>query len=140
MVVGKPPAIQPDDLPFRLSERNSIPHSGSLAAMEKSLRSEINAKWMDAGVTLEDPDTAYIGPEVTIGRDTVIGPNVHLRGRTVIGEGCRFDGTALLTDAVLGDDVHVKLGVVVTGVAVASGSRIGPFVELGPGVPATKRA
>ncbi len=35
MVVGKPPAIRPDDLPFRLSEKNSIPHSGSLAAIEK---------------------------------------------------------------------------------------------------------
>jgi DNA-binding NtrC family response regulator len=35
MVVGKPPAIRPDDLPIRLSEKNSLPHSGSLAAMEK---------------------------------------------------------------------------------------------------------
>jgi transcriptional regulator with PAS, ATPase and Fis domain len=35
MVVGHPPAIRPDDLPFRLSERNEIPHSGSLAAAEK---------------------------------------------------------------------------------------------------------
>ena len=36
MVVGKPPAIRPQDLPFQLSEKNSRPHSGSLAAMEKS--------------------------------------------------------------------------------------------------------
>ncbi len=36
MVVGKPPAIRPDDLPFRLSEKNSIPHSGSLAAVERT--------------------------------------------------------------------------------------------------------
>jgi DNA-binding NtrC family response regulator len=35
MVVGKPPAINPNDLPFRLSEKNNIPHSGSLAAIEK---------------------------------------------------------------------------------------------------------
>ncbi len=36
MVVGKPPAIRPDDLPFRLSERSDMPQSGSLAAMEKA--------------------------------------------------------------------------------------------------------
>jgi len=36
MVVGKPPAIGPQDLPFQLSEKNSRPHTGSLAAMEKS--------------------------------------------------------------------------------------------------------
>jgi DNA-binding NtrC family response regulator len=35
MVVGKPPAIVPEDLPFRLSDRNNMPHSGSLAAIEK---------------------------------------------------------------------------------------------------------
>ncbi len=36
MVVGKPPAIVPEDLPFRLSEKNNMPHSGSLAAAEKA--------------------------------------------------------------------------------------------------------
>jgi DNA-binding NtrC family response regulator len=36
MVVGKPPAIVPDDLPFRLSEKNNMPQSGSLAAVEKA--------------------------------------------------------------------------------------------------------
>jgi DNA-binding NtrC family response regulator len=36
MVVGKPPAIMPEDLPFRLSEKNNMPHTGSLAAVEKT--------------------------------------------------------------------------------------------------------
>ncbi len=36
MVVGKPPSMQPDDLPFRLTEKNNIPRSGSLASIEKS--------------------------------------------------------------------------------------------------------
>ena len=35
MVVGRPPSIVPEDLPFRLSEKNNMPHSGSLAAIEK---------------------------------------------------------------------------------------------------------
>jgi DNA-binding NtrC family response regulator len=35
MVVGKPPAIVPEDLPFRLSEKNNMPHSGSLASVER---------------------------------------------------------------------------------------------------------
>ncbi len=35
MVVGKPPSIHLEDLPFHLSEKNQIPRSGSLAAMEK---------------------------------------------------------------------------------------------------------
>jgi len=35
MVVGRPPSILPEDLPFRLSEKNNMPRSGSLAAVEK---------------------------------------------------------------------------------------------------------
>jgi len=36
MVVGEPPAIKPQDLPFQLSEKNHAPISGSLAGMEKN--------------------------------------------------------------------------------------------------------
>ena len=103
-----------------------------LAAMEKALRAKINLKWMAAGVTLEDPDTTYIGPEVTIGRDTTIGPNVHLRGRTVIGERCRLDGTAFLTDSAIGDGAHLRFGVVITESEVGPRCQIGPFANLRP--------
>jgi DNA-binding NtrC family response regulator len=41
MVVGKSPAIQPDDLPFRLSEKNYGPHTGSLASIERVHIAEI---------------------------------------------------------------------------------------------------
>jgi bifunctional UDP-N-acetylglucosamine pyrophosphorylase/glucosamine-1-phosphate N-acetyltransferase len=104
-----------------------------LAIMERTLRSEINQKWMAAGVTLEDPDTAYIGPDVTIGADTVIGPNVHLRGATSIGSGCRLDGSAYLTDAKVGDGAHLRFGVVMTEVEVGRECSIGPFAHLRPG-------
>ena len=38
---------------------------------------------MDAGVTIVDPSAAFIGPDVTIGADTIIHPGVYLEGRTV---------------------------------------------------------
>jgi len=106
---------------------------GELATMEKTLRMRINSTWMDAGVTLEDPDTTYIEPGVMIGRDTVIGPNVQLKGRTVIGEGCRLDGTALLVDAKLGSGVYVKFGVVISEAEIGDRCQIGPFAQLRPG-------
>jgi bifunctional UDP-N-acetylglucosamine pyrophosphorylase / glucosamine-1-phosphate N-acetyltransferase len=104
-----------------------------LAAMEKRLQEQINRKWMDAGVTLKDPQTTYIEENVAIGRDTVIGPNSHLRGRTVIGERCRIDGSAYLTDTELEDEVHVLFSVVMTSARVASGAIVGPFAHLRPG-------
>ncbi|MCK6556370.1 bifunctional UDP-N-acetylglucosamine diphosphorylase/glucosamine-1-phosphate N-acetyltransferase GlmU [Candidatus Binatia bacterium] len=110
-----------------------ISSRGDLAAREGELRARITSRWMDAGVTIEDPATAYIGPEVRIGRDTVIGPNVTLRGATAIGENCRLDGSAFLVDATLGNDVHVKFGVVMTEVRVEDNVAVGPFAHLRPG-------
>ena len=36
MVVGKPPAIRPEDLPYQLTERNHVLPAGSIAAVEKA--------------------------------------------------------------------------------------------------------
>jgi len=104
-----------------------------LAFMEKNLRQSINKKWMLAGVTFKDPDTTYIEDGVTIGKDTVIGPNTQLRGKTVVGERCQIDGSAFLTDAQIGDEVHLRFSVVMTGCRVANGAIIGPFAHLRPG-------
>ena len=104
-----------------------------LAAMEKNLRQSINQKWMQAGVTLKDPDTTYIEEDVTIGKDTVIGPNTQLCGKTVIGARCRIDGSAFITDAVIGDEVHLRFSVVMTDCRIARGAIIGPFAHLRPG-------
>ena len=104
-----------------------------LAAMEKNLRQSINQKWMQAGVTLKDPDTTYIEEDVTIGEDTVIGPNTQLCGKTVIGARCRIDGSAFVTNAVIGDEVHLRFSVVMTDCRVDRGAIIGPFAHLRPG-------
>lgn len=104
-----------------------------LAIMEKSLRERINRKWMEAGVTLQDPQTTYIEEGVSIGKETVIGPNTHLMGRTVIGEGCRIDGSAYITDARIGNGVHLRFSVVLSDCRVEEGAIIGPFAHLRPG-------
>jgi bifunctional UDP-N-acetylglucosamine pyrophosphorylase/glucosamine-1-phosphate N-acetyltransferase len=104
-----------------------------LAAREQTLRESIRRRWMVEGVTLEDPATTYIGPDVQIGRDTVIGPNTTLQGTTIIGTACRIDGTAHITDSRLGDAVHVKFGVVIREAELADRVIAGPFAQLRPG-------
>jgi bifunctional UDP-N-acetylglucosamine pyrophosphorylase/glucosamine-1-phosphate N-acetyltransferase len=110
-----------------------------LAQMEATLKSELVGRWMQAGVTFEDPPTAYVGPEVTIGADTVVGPNVILRGRTRIGVACRLDGTAQLVDATLGDRVHIRFGCVVDGAEIGADAIVGPFARLRPGTRLAER-
>ena len=114
-------------------EGAQVSSRADLAAREKDLRDEINARWMAAGVTLEDSATAYIGPDVVIGRDTVIGPNVIVRGTTRVGEDCRLDGSARITDCSIADRVHIKFGVVMTEATVEDDVEIGPFAQLRPG-------
>jgi bifunctional UDP-N-acetylglucosamine pyrophosphorylase/glucosamine-1-phosphate N-acetyltransferase len=117
----------------RPSEVAGINTRAELARMEATLRAEIVERWMAAGVTFEDPATAYVGPEVEIGADTVIGPNVTLRGRTRIGRGCRLDGTAWLVDATLADEVHLLFGCWVQEAEVGAGAIIRPFARLRAG-------
>ncbi len=115
------------------SEVMGINTREELARMEKTLRERINKKWMDAGVTLKDPETVYIDDGVSIGRDTVIGPNTQLCGRTVIGERCRIDGSAYLNDSEIGNDVHLLFSVVLMSSQVEQGAIVGPFAHLRPG-------
>jgi bifunctional UDP-N-acetylglucosamine pyrophosphorylase/glucosamine-1-phosphate N-acetyltransferase len=127
---GRPVWTRTVDDPAELSGVNT---RAELAGMEARARAGIVEKWMAAGVTFEDPATAYVGADVRIGRDTVIGPNTTLRGATVIGEGCRIDGSAYLDGARLGDRVRLKFGTVITDSEVGDDAEIGPFAHLRPG-------
>jgi bifunctional UDP-N-acetylglucosamine pyrophosphorylase/glucosamine-1-phosphate N-acetyltransferase len=101
--------------------------------MGREQRVEAARRWLDEEVVLEDPETTYIDEGVTIGPGTVIGPNTHLKGRTHVGRDCRIDGSAFLTDAKVGDRVHLKFSVVITDSTIGDDAEIGPFAHLRPG-------
>jgi bifunctional UDP-N-acetylglucosamine pyrophosphorylase/glucosamine-1-phosphate N-acetyltransferase len=104
-----------------------------LAAATRTVQRKINARHMDQGVTLMDPESTYIESLVTIGRDTVIYPQVYLQGKTVIGENCLIESTVKIVDSVLEDGVHIKMGCVITQSRLGAGSDMGPFAHLRPG-------
>src|ERR1700730_15710709 len=56
---------------------------------------------MNAGVTIQLPETVLIDPEVIAGEDTVIEPAVHLLGETKIGNRCVIGTGSVLSDAIL---------------------------------------
>jgi bifunctional UDP-N-acetylglucosamine pyrophosphorylase/glucosamine-1-phosphate N-acetyltransferase len=104
-----------------------------LAQATQTVKRTINARHMDQGVTLMDPESTYIEPGVTIGRDTVIYPNVYLQGDTVIGENCVIESTVKIVDSTLADGVHIKMGCVLTQSRLGPGADTGPFAQLRPG-------
>jgi bifunctional UDP-N-acetylglucosamine pyrophosphorylase/glucosamine-1-phosphate N-acetyltransferase len=103
-----------------------------LAQVAQSLRRIRNEELMDAGVTLVDPATAYIGPDVTIGPDTIIHPNVHLEGRTSIGEGCEIQCGVRIIDSTIADHVFVNSYCVIRDSRIERGADVGPFAHVRP--------
>lgn len=79
-----------------------------MVEVERAFRRRINGRWLDSGVTLVEPDATYIGPDVTIGRDTIIWPNTFLQGRTTIGETCVIGPNAIVRDCVVGDHCLIE--------------------------------
>jgi bifunctional UDP-N-acetylglucosamine pyrophosphorylase / glucosamine-1-phosphate N-acetyltransferase len=110
-----------------INDRCQLAEAGAI------MRRRINRELMLAGVTLQDPETAYIDPSVRIGEDTIVAPGVHLRGRTVVGRDCRIDPGVTVTDCIIGDGVRLKAGSVLEGAVVGSQTDIGPMAHLRPG-------
>ncbi len=103
-----------------------------LAEAEAAMRRRINEKHMLAGVTLIDPATTYIQPDVTIGRDTVILPNTHLEAGTVIGENCEIGPDTLVRGSTIGNRCKVVRSVVEYA-WLEEDVDIGPFAHLRKG-------
>ncbi|NIS80954.1 MAG: UDP-N-acetylglucosamine diphosphorylase/glucosamine-1-phosphate N-acetyltransferase [Anaerolineales bacterium] len=103
-----------------------------LAQAEEALRKRINRHWMLAGVTMLDPATTYIGPDVELGADTVILPNTHLEGETQIGPGCRLGPNTIIRDSSVGGRSRVEASVV-EGAVLEEDVEVGPFAHLRSG-------
>ena len=111
-------------------EIRGINSRGELAAVSRIVRDEKTTELMAAGVTIEDPATAYIDGGVTVGADTVIHPAVSLEGRTTIGAGCDIHSGVRIVDSQIGDRVTIFNHCVIMGARVADGANIGPFAHL----------
>ena len=104
-----------------------------LAAVDAVFRRRKRAAVMDAGVTLEMPETVLIDPEVTVGADSRIEPCVQLLGKTRIGSNCTIRTGSVLADAVLEDNVLVKPHTMVIASHLSRGTQVGPFAHLRDG-------
>ncbi|MBA2258722.1 MAG: bifunctional UDP-N-acetylglucosamine diphosphorylase/glucosamine-1-phosphate N-acetyltransferase GlmU [Acidobacteria bacterium] len=103
-----------------------------LADVTAILKSAKNQALMAAGVTLVDPASAYIGPDVTVGPDTIVQPGVHLEGKTVVGANCVIHAGVRIVDSTIEDGVVINNFCVIVGSHVSAGARIGPLAHIRP--------
>jgi bifunctional UDP-N-acetylglucosamine pyrophosphorylase / glucosamine-1-phosphate N-acetyltransferase len=105
---------------------------GQLAEVGAIMRQARNRELMAAGVTIEDPATTYVGPDVTIAPDTILRPNVHLEGRTRIGSGCEIHANVRVVDSTIGDGATILNFCLIRQSTVGAGAVVGPFAHLRP--------
>ena len=98
----------------------------------KQLRQTINQKWLEAGVTIIDPATTYIDPEVVIGTNSVIYPNTYLLGQTIVGQDCEIGPNSFIEDTSIGNGCIIRFSVTEQAV-IENNVDVGPFARLRKG-------
>jgi len=79
-----------------------------LAFMNKSAKERINNNLVESGVTILDPETTWIGPEVEVGMDTIIYPYTYISGKTIIGEDCKIGPMTRLHESNVNNNVVIQ--------------------------------
>jgi len=114
------------------AEIRGINSRTELAEVSRLVRQTKNEELMAAGVTLVDPATTYIEPDVEIGPDTIVHPGVTIEGSTKIGAACEIQANVRIADSEIGDRVTINNFCLIVGARVADGAAVGPFAHLRP--------
>ena len=115
------------------SEFMGINTREDLAVAIEAIRVRSIIKWLGRGVTFIDPLSVFIGPEVRIGRDTVLYPNVHLEGTTRIATGCTVYPNTRIVDSTIKKGAVIKDTTLIEESTVGAGAAVGPFAHIRPG-------
>lgn len=100
-----------------------------LARARAQMNDRLCAQHMRDGVTIVDPATTYLEPELSIGRDTVIYPNTTIARLSQIGEACTVGPNTRLSNAVVGKRCEVLQSVVLDS-EIGDDTHVGPFAHL----------
>jgi bifunctional UDP-N-acetylglucosamine pyrophosphorylase/glucosamine-1-phosphate N-acetyltransferase len=102
-----------------------------LADAAAFLRARVNKEHMLAGVTIVDPQTTWIEPDVELEPDSTIHPFTVLRGKTRVAAGAEVGPHAVVVDADIGPDARVgPFCYLRPGTRLGPGARAGAFVEI----------
>ena len=84
-------------------------------------------------IFLSDPESFQKDLDVKISKNVFIGPNVILKGNTELKEGVRIEGSAFISNSLIGKGTLVKPFTTIEDSSIGSDVQIGPFSNLRPG-------
>jgi len=112
-------------------EAEGVNTRAELAAAAAALRDRINEEHMLAGVTIVDPQTTWIEPDVAIEPDAEIRPFTVIQGKSKIAAGAVVGPHAVVVDAEIGPDATVgPFCYLRPGTHLEGGAKAGTFVEI----------
>lgn len=103
-----------------------------LSYVEKMMQKRINEELMISGVTLRLPESSFLGPDVLVGKDTIIEPGCQIRGETIIGEACTVGPYTQIEDSTIGSGTKINKSVI-QGAIIGKSNTIGPTSYIRPG-------
>jgi len=113
-------------------EARGINSRAELAEVHRLLWRKAAARLLAEGVTLLDPESAYVGPLVSVGPDSILYPSVTLEGRTAIGGGTTIHSGCRIRDAKIGDGTVILDGCLIQESEIGDGCQVGPYAHLRP--------
>ncbi|NLW15325.1 MAG: bifunctional UDP-N-acetylglucosamine diphosphorylase/glucosamine-1-phosphate N-acetyltransferase GlmU [Erysipelothrix sp.] len=100
-----------------------------LAKANKWLKNKINNDHMLSGVTLLDPESTFIGPDVVLDKDITIHPNVSIYGKSTIGEGVEITPNSYINNSHIHKNTFIDASKVVNS-TVGENSTVGPYAHI----------
>jgi bifunctional UDP-N-acetylglucosamine pyrophosphorylase/glucosamine-1-phosphate N-acetyltransferase len=110
------------------SETLGINDRYQLSVAAKILQQRINKAFLLSGVSIDDPDTTYIGPDVKIGQDTVIRAGTYLMGNTTIGLENVIGPNCYIENCQIGDYNEIIYSHL-TDTTVGNKTTLGPYMR-----------
>ena len=95
------------------------------------LRSQINDKHMENGVTIIDSDSTYIDSDVRIESDVIIHANVYLKGNTLVKEGSEIYPNTRISNSFIGKDSVIGNRTKIPHLSYIGDSEVGERCNLG---------
>jgi len=103
-----------------------------LATLIKNVKDDINNALMDAGVTIEDPQTTFVGPDVIVESGAVLKPLTFIYGKSRISSNAVIGPETTIVDCTVGNNTFV-IRSDCSGSVIGNNCSIGPFSRLRPG-------
>lgn len=119
--------------PHQSHEVEGVNDRKQLATLERIHQRELVDAIMTEGVTVADPDRVDIRGKLSIGRDCFIDINTVFEGDVVIGNNVSIGAGCIVTNCSIESGVTIKPYSVLENASIGENAVVGPFARLRPG-------